>query len=415
MYSIKSIYNSFLKDKGNKYIEFINLLSNINLRENYLWYIFGESSNEADNISIFHGKKFVKEKFSIDFFEPTYTEEKNYLKGFICKSLFSNNEIIIIILNLDKYDKKISFTELSDEINNIQKHNNNDNTESKQLKSYIIYNNALIPFNNSYEKFIKDLLDHKIFINDESIDTIFSKTIVNKKFVEPDNIKIDDKKVIDKNKNTEENKFEKNEVNNRIVEVNKIREIKELDENKEIRENYEYIINELKQKNEQLLLDKKNLIKKVNDLEKALEAKDKELKESIEKQKDKKKELIDFNTYKFDSKEDLFKIILQKDKEINDLKIKLSRFPFELNEGEKLMTINFISVNQEINYSIICKNTQRFNEIENKLYDVYPKYSENENYFIVRGQRVIKNKTLEENHIENNDVIILNHFQENMN
>ena len=79
------------------------------------------------------------------------------------------------------------------------------------------------------------------------------------------------------------------------------------------------------------------------------------------------------------------------------------------------MTINFISVNQEINYSIICKNTQRFNEIENKLYDVYPKYSENENYFIVRGQRVIKNKTLEENHIENNDVIILNHFQENMN
>jgi len=152
----------------------------------------------------------------------------------------------------------------------------------------------------------------------------------------------------------------------------------------------------------------------VNDLEKALEAKDKELKESIEKQKDKKKDLIDFNTYKFDSKEDLFKIILQKDKEINDLKIKLSRFPFELNEGEKLMIINFISVNQEINYSIICKNTQRFNEIENKLYDVYPKYSENENYFIVRGQRVIKNKTLEENHIENNDIIILNHFQENM-
>lgn len=144
----------------------------------------------------------------------------------------------------------------------------------------------------------------------------------------------------------------------------------------------------------------------MNDLEKALEAKDKELKESIEKQKDKKKDLIDFNTYKFDSKEDLFKIILQKDKEINDLKIKLSRFPFELNEGEKLMIINFISVNQEINYSIICKNTQRFNEIENKLYDVYPKYSENENYFIVRGQRVIKNKTLEENHIENNDINI---------
>ena len=82
MYSIKSIYNSFLKDKGNKYIEFINLLSNINLRENYLWYIFGESSNEADNISIFHGKKFVKGKIERSFNKLSNDSKKFYEEKF---------------------------------------------------------------------------------------------------------------------------------------------------------------------------------------------------------------------------------------------------------------------------------------------------------------------------------------------
>ena len=75
--------------------------------------------------------------------------------------------------------------------------------------------------------------------------------------------------------------------------------------------------------------------------------------------------------------------ILLKDKEINELKVKLSRYPFELNEGEKMMTINFISDNQKIsNFSLICKNTDIFNNIEKRLYEEFQEFYGSENYFI---------------------------------
>ena len=65
------------------------------------------------------------------------------------------------------------------------------------------------------------------------------------------------------------------------------------------------------------------------------------------------------------SKESLYQTILEKDKEIKELRIKLSRFPFELKEGEKLMTVNFQSLDQKLkSYSIICKNTDLINNKE---------------------------------------------------
>ncbi len=84
------------------------------------------------------------------------------------------------------------------------------------------------------------------------------------------------------------------------------------------------------------------------------------------------------------SKEELFKSILEKDKEIKELRIKLSRYPFELKEGEKLMTVNFQSLDQKLqNYSIICKNSDIFNNIEKKLYEDNKDYYDTENYFTV--------------------------------
>ena len=110
-----------------------------------------------------------------------------------------------------------------------------------------------------------------------------------------------------------------------------------------------------------------------------------------------------------DSKEELYNIIIEKDKEIKELKLKLSRYPMELKEGEKLMTINFTSVDSKIhNYSIICKNTDIFNNIEKKLYEDYNEYYDTENYFTVNGNKIHKLKNLQENNIHNNDTIILN-------
>ena len=87
--------------------------------------------------------------------------------------------------------------------------------------------------------------------------------------------------------------------------------------------------------------------------------------------------------------------------------INLFKVYYKFSEGEKLISINFISVNQDINFNIISKNTEKFSKIENILYDKYPKYVESENYFLVNGNRINKYKTLKDNEIKNNDVITL--------
>ena len=58
--------------------------------------------------------------------------------------------------------------------------------------------------------------------------------------------------------------------------------------------------------------------------------------------------------------------------------------------------------------SVVCKNTDIFNKIENKLYEDNPHYYRTENYFTIHGNKIHKNKSLEFNTIKNNDIIILN-------
>ena len=105
---------------------------------------------------------------------------------------------------------------------------------------------------------------------------------------------------------------------------------------------------------------------------------------------------------------DFLTAILKKDKEIEDLKLKLSRFPFELAQGEQLMSIIFVSTDQKVHYSAICKNTSIFGNIELQLYNAYPDYSDSVNIFTVNGNRISRNKSLYENKIKNNDIILLN-------
>jgi len=104
---------------------------------------------------------------------------------------------------------------------------------------------------------------------------------------------------------------------------------------------------------------------------------------------------------------ELVKAVLKKDKEIEELKLKLSRFPFELDSGEKLISIIFASTDQKVLYSTICKNTDKFGNIELQLYDAYPDYSESVNIFTVNGKKINRNKNFDENKIKNHDTIIL--------
>ena len=100
--------------------------------------------------------------------------------------------------------------------------------------------------------------------------------------------------------------------------------------------------------------------------------------------------------------------ILEKDKEIKELRLKLSRYPIQLEEGEKLISVIFVSSDQKVHYSIICKNTSKFSIIEGKLYEEYNEYEELETYFTVNGRRINRHKTLDDNKIKNSDIIMLN-------
>ena len=95
-------------------------------------------------------------------------------------------------------------------------------------------------------------------------------------------------------------------------------------------------------------------------------------------------------------------------RQINDLNEKLKRFPFILERNEKLMSIIFASVDQNIHYSIVCKNTDNINKLQGELYREYPELSEMENYFMYKGKVLDKFHSFESNYIKNGDAIVLN-------
>ena len=76
---------------------------------------------------------------------------------------------------------------------------------------------------------------------------------------------------------------------------------------------------------------------------------------------------------------------------------------------DDIIVINFISGNQQImNYGVPCTKDNTFAEIEEKLYQEYPKYRETNNTFLANGSEVLRFKTIAENKIGNGLPVTLN-------
>ena len=94
-----------------------------------------------------------------------------------------------------------------------------------------------------------------------------------------------------------------------------------------------------------------------------------------------------------------------RDKKIQDLLLKLKNNNVENKnynnslDNEKLIAVNFISVDQLINHTIICKNKTKFFTVEEQLYEKYPQYLEDTNFFLFKGHPINRFKTLEDNGI----------------
>ena len=91
-----------------------------------------------------------------------------------------------------------------------------------------------------------------------------------------------------------------------------------------------------------------------------------------------------------------------KKKKLEELNI-----PLLLNKEEKLISLIFISFDENIHYSIICKNTDIFSNILTLLYDKYPEYKNLKISFIRNDKEINISKSIEDNKIKNSDIIKL--------
>jgi len=177
--------------------------------------------------------------------------------------------------------------------------------------------------------------------------------------------------------------------------------------------NSEKIININKLNTDQL--NKININKDYNDLEKELineKNKNKILSEKIlqlEKELDDERKMVKTLKEKINSSniQQLQNSLDLKNKEIEELKLKDNPI-YNIKSGEQLYSVNFASVDQKIvHYSIIGKNTDKFVRLEEKIYEDYPEYKDEETYFMKNGEKIKRFKTLDENNIKNNDILML--------
>lgn len=104
---------------------------------------------------------------------------------------------------------------------------------------------------------------------------------------------------------------------------------------------------------------------------------------------------ININNYKNGEE-----ITLNKDN--NNVTSKTDR---ELND--EMMAIRFLSIDQRINSPIPCIKSDKFKNVEKKLYEKNPEIRYKKVLFIANGINIDKNKTLEENKIKDGDTILV--------
>ena len=105
----------------------------------------------------------------------------------------------------------------------------------------------------------------------------------------------------------------------------------------------------------------------------------------------------------------LNEIISKKDKEITELKTQLQNLSNNQKfvDFNKIMVVNSVSMDQKIDCGIKCLETDTFAEVEEKLYQKYSEYRENNNNFLANGKLILRFKKICENGIKDGDKIQL--------
>ena len=223
----------------------------------------------------------------------------------------------------------------------------------------------------------------------------------------------------EKNQDIHINNEEEGPKGNIELKINEIeKNIKEKNDNLLRNENEK--INKLLNENEKFREEVLNLNKKISQLEnsiKKLNTENNSLNKNninytkeIEQLKTENSNLLDKLKYLSNIQNNNNREILLMEKlEKKDNVIKKFKefIPFDLNDGEELLTIILISSNEIVHHAFICKSTENFRSLEDRIYAIYPQYEKIEKQFTVNGRKIEEFKTLKENGIKNNDIITM--------
>ena len=146
----------------------------------------------------------------------------------------------------------------------------------------------------------------------------------------------------------------------------------------------ESIINDEKKKNlKELEIERKKFIEETK---KSEEYKNKieKIEKKIGKKRYTKDDFLDIKNY----------LIKEKEKDFDNIE-------------KYLISINFISNEEDIYWTCICKKDDNFSKLENNFYRDYPEFNKYNNYFIFNGIEIKKEKTLKDIGIKSNSIIFI--------
>ena len=301
-----------------------------------------------------------------------------YWVSFILGPLILLTYIIVLIISLDIHIKFI--TNFMNKIN----------IDFKRIKNDLRWNIIILIYH-----FIFLIILFLVYLIYKDIINIYEERIIkNKKIVKAnphnDECSSKDSSISYKNSNKE-----KTESKGEKAQENKLKKLHK--EIKNLKREFEQEKEDLEDK----IKTQKNIIDKERDENEKLKEIINNKNKDINAEKNLNQKLMEKNRISSE-------LIGEKEKEIKVLRTNL---PFQIKEGEKIMCVIFVTGNQEVHYPFICKDKQKFNELENLLYEKFPNYKETENFFTVNGNKINKSKTLEENKIKDGDIILLNVFE----
>ena len=162
------------------------------------------------------------------------------------------------------------------------------------------------------------------------------------------------------------------------------------------------VVNDIlnKDNNSELLKENKELKEKLNEANKIIEEQKKEIQEL-------KYEITKIKSEGMTQVNSLMELIDKKDKENKQLKENQNKNNINTNNTTPKITLQFKSFDDEMKFSIKCLGTEPFLDIEEQLYEAYPKYKNYNTCFTFEGNLIDKFKTINENGIKRGGIIFM--------